>query len=346
MVLFRFVSFATTLHKGCARENYNGVYARVSSATEWIQDMICELSDDPPDGCATRPHHQAQQATTGGGEVTLKVKYDSYPTETAYSFVHDDTGKQYAFSPFFSGAVNGQEDTMSWKGMPAGTYTLSIGDSGRDGICCVYGQGSISLINDKNNQVIIAGQETGDFTSHIAYTIEIKDNGQVELIGTTTAYENSWEAAEDVPNYPQNVDQLWPGPLAKNKKSLNINVKFDRFPYDTSWTFSKYEDGEWKQVEALDGGDDNVHNDLVSVPMSNLSMGWYRFSIRDNGGNGICCDYRRGWVAITGYLRATQDSGLVWGNNGEFGSGVDVYLLIDQKGFFRGLRYDEPTALE
>ncbi|CAB9513699.1 Coagulation factor IX (Fragment) [Seminavis robusta] len=36
---------------GCARPNYPGVYARVSVAYDWIQRMICCLSESPPASC-------------------------------------------------------------------------------------------------------------------------------------------------------------------------------------------------------------------------------------------------------------------------------------------------------
>jgi secreted trypsin-like serine protease len=37
---------------GCAREEFPGVYARVSSRLPWIRENLCSLSSDPPDYCA------------------------------------------------------------------------------------------------------------------------------------------------------------------------------------------------------------------------------------------------------------------------------------------------------
>lgn len=47
-VLVGTVSFGT----GCARENKPGVYGRVSSAYQWIQETLCEHSEFPPSSCS------------------------------------------------------------------------------------------------------------------------------------------------------------------------------------------------------------------------------------------------------------------------------------------------------
>jgi len=36
---------------GCARRNYPGVYARVGGVIDWINEQICDLSDNPPSFC-------------------------------------------------------------------------------------------------------------------------------------------------------------------------------------------------------------------------------------------------------------------------------------------------------
>lgn len=118
---------------GCARANYNGVYARVSSVTEWIKESICELSAYPPDYCPTRPNNGG--IGSGNGKVRIDIKYDDYAHEVALSFVHDATGKQIYFQPFFSeDAKNRAEVWKEWSDLPAGDYTIMVGDQARDGL--------------------------------------------------------------------------------------------------------------------------------------------------------------------------------------------------------------------
>jgi Trypsin len=118
---------------GCARSNYNGVYARVSSATEWIDRMICELSDYPPAGCPAKPDNGG--IGNGNGKVKISIKYDDYPTETGFAFIHDGTGKRLHFQPFhYPGATKRGTAYWSWDGLPAGDYRVQVGDEGKDGI--------------------------------------------------------------------------------------------------------------------------------------------------------------------------------------------------------------------
>jgi len=83
---------------GCARASHNGVYSRVSSVTEWIADMICEMSDEPPASCP------AKTTATGPGKLTLHIKYDNFAKEVAYTFQQVKNGKVHLFQPYNSDA--------------------------------------------------------------------------------------------------------------------------------------------------------------------------------------------------------------------------------------------------
>jgi len=227
-------------------------------------------------------------------------------------------------------------------GLDVGDYKLNMGDSGRDGICCgSSGDGKFWITDDTRNAVVY--ENNGQFGKYIQITVEVKDNGEVVSKGETTDYKNSWERAEVVPNYPQVVDQVWPGPLPDQPKSIFVNVKFDKYPEETSWELSKASGSAWTSIKKFSGKTDGVRSDELSVQLNDLEASWYKLVFTDSGKDGICCTYRRGWVAVTGYILATRRSGLVWGNNGEFGAEVFVYFQMNSAGMVNRLSMDAPT---
>jgi secreted trypsin-like serine protease len=116
---------------GCAKAEFNGVYARISSVTEWIDRMVCELSDVPPDGC---PAKEVRTILQGPGKIDLKITYDGYAKETALMLIQDSSGKQLYYQPFRSpNAKNKATETHSFTSLGPGTYTLVVGDEGKDG---------------------------------------------------------------------------------------------------------------------------------------------------------------------------------------------------------------------
>jgi secreted trypsin-like serine protease len=64
---------------GCGRPDYAGVYSRVSVVGDWINEQICELSDNPPDFCSSLP-----SGNTGGGCAEGELDLDFTITTDAF----------------------------------------------------------------------------------------------------------------------------------------------------------------------------------------------------------------------------------------------------------------------
>jgi hypothetical protein len=160
----------------------------------------------------------------------------------------------------------------------------------------------------------------------------------------STDYDASWETY-NAPNHPPTFDQQWPGNMpASDRNTVTINVKFDSYPQEVTWQFQQFSSGEWRTIRNFDGQRDGVHNELVSAEMDTLSAGWFRFAIQDSQNDGICCDYRRGWISIIAPIVTTRAIGLVWGNNGEFGGSFDIYLRMNDAGFVDRVSYSDPVS--
>jgi hypothetical protein len=199
---------------------------------------------------------------------------------------------------------------------------------------CKYGTGVLEVTDALNNQVVY--NEKPEFLGYLSLKFKMDDAGKVTFEGKDEEYENSWEQAEDVANYPQTVDQFWPGVVPIVRGALNVNVKYDRFPEHIKWAFAKKgSNGDYTDLTSFDGAVDGITNDLLvtEILANQLGEGWYRFKITDSSSDGLCCEFRRGWVTLTGFLKATRNSGMIWGSNGEFGAGVEIYIKMDAKGY-------------
>lgn len=209
-----------------------------------------------------------------------------------------------------------------------------------DGICCLYGRGSLA-ISDSDTAI---WRHRGDYGIYLKVVFDMDTQGNLVFVTETSNYEASWEAY-DAPNSPPSIDPDWPGAMpTANRNAVMINVKFDAYPGETTWQFQSYTLGEWRTIKSFSGVEDGVHNELVSVEVEAISEGWYRYAIQDSQNDGICCRYRRGWISITGPIITTQAQGLVWGNNGEFGSSFDVYIRMNSDGFLDRVSYTDPMA--
>lgn len=151
---------------GCAFSNYPGVYARVSSATSFIQSVVCDewgsnsslcdgnngpsptpvptprptprptiapmTSPTPrPTARPTEAQTQANDGSTGDcGPLQFTVRTDNYPEETSFTFASDRDGT------FFSESQFDARTTYDYTGcLPLNRcYSFEVRDSFCDGI--------------------------------------------------------------------------------------------------------------------------------------------------------------------------------------------------------------------
>jgi hypothetical protein len=65
---------------GCARPNRPGIYSRISTAYEWIQEQICDLSSNPPHSC-TSPSPTNSPSESPSTPPTLKKSISMMPSD-------------------------------------------------------------------------------------------------------------------------------------------------------------------------------------------------------------------------------------------------------------------------
>lgn len=345
---------------GCALPDYAGVNSRVSAVYEWIEQQICELSDFPPARCfngssssgtAGPPANIAPDTLPpgGAGQLSVHVQFDQYPKETAWSLTYlsmpeDQEPYRLFLHPFSQETIGkGDYQKQSFTNLPAGTYSLQVGDQADDGICCTFGEGEIWVTNDKTGAEIWSNRTFKGYTEAI---LEINAAGAIVVSEVKDEYDNSWEAFEAV-NHPPSFDSQWPGGLpSANTFSVMVNVKYDDYPQEITWEFTNVNPSgnAWRNnpIQRFNGATQGVSGSLISVEINNLSEGWHRYKIVDSRGDGICCGFRRGWTSLTGGISTTRQKGLIFGNNGEFGRGTEVFLYISAEGFVSQVSYSDP----
>jgi len=145
---------------GCAQAGYPGVYARVSHVADWIQEQICELSEDPPASCnggtSTTPSTGGgggSSPSTGGTNgsndrsIRLRVNYDLYPEETGWVLQNVATQEEVDRRNFNTVSTTGVVD-YRYDNLPPGEYYFLLGDDYEDGICCRWGLGNAALYEE------------------------------------------------------------------------------------------------------------------------------------------------------------------------------------------------------
>jgi len=132
------ISFGT----GCGEPKTPGVYARVSSAVDWINEQICALSQNPPLDCENaEPENEteaagnetdsADAASMDDIPVVVVVQHDYFPAETAWRLL--DGNGTVIESQAEDEVTTVMQYVQKNYTLPPGMYTFEISDKYGDG---------------------------------------------------------------------------------------------------------------------------------------------------------------------------------------------------------------------
>ena len=224
----------------------------------WIQQTICAGTDDPDSdpfcqGYTLQPTSAPTVFDCEQSTVGVAIATDEYPFETTWTLV--EQGEESAVAS--GGPYNSLNTLFEHKiCLPAGAYTFTIEDSGGDGICCAYGEGSY----------------------------EVSWDGELVAQGSTFGFSES--VAVFSPGWPTAAPTVY----TCDQSTVEVAITTDGFPGETTWILAEQGGGE---VAVANGGPYNVPYTLFEHK-SCLPTATYTFTIFDAAGDGICCALREG----------------------------------------------------
>lgn len=144
--------------------NSLGGGGQTPTCTDGIQN-----GDETGVDCGGSSCPPCQSACTDNA-VTLTIVTDNYPGETTWSITDGGGNTVASGGPYGSQSTTYVEDLC----LTDGCYTFTIFDSYGDGICCSWGNGSYSLVEDASGNVLASG---GSFGSSEATSFCLGDTG-------------------------------------------------------------------------------------------------------------------------------------------------------------------------
>lgn len=190
----------------CNNEEAPGVYVRLSDQFQWIRAMVCGHSNSPPTymdcNAATATYSPSPSSSPSAPTfspapsvpqvtVTVVIDFDMRPYETG--FVIETTADGTELISVLPGTyTQGQTRETYVVSLVVGqSYTITLLDSGGDGICCDHGIGSYAVFLGGPTQQIPVVSGTGEFGTYERHKFTTDGIvpggiGQQEFVGNGT----------------------------------------------------------------------------------------------------------------------------------------------------------------
>lgn len=299
---------------GCARPGIPGVYATVATEIDWIKEIVCTKSANPPTnwGCSTG---NDWVDSTGPNEIKITVTHDNYPRQTSWELVNQNgelLRSQDSFSVREAGYI--AQETIN---VGAGEFTFTLEDLEANGLCCGDGMGSYSIT--VNGEEAYSGGQFHLSTGPLKFAID--DNGAVTPTVTN------------------------PISAVNGAFEIEVIIQHDEFPHETAWELV---DQQGQIVSSQNYYDVVQEGQLVHKTFT-VQAGDFTFRIDDSYQDGLCCEYRmRGYyqVLVNGFTVLYGDK--FGGTSGDLPFEVrgndNVPALVDPTETYLIVQYDDfPT---
>jgi len=221
---------------------------------------------------------QINDPTCDGVEVDVTIVFDDDPEEITWDIRKvSASGDDSVMLTTFDARkqkVDLQAEHTESLCLEEGDYRFTIYDSAGDGLCCGVGHGRDGYYNVTSYGTVIA--QGDDFRG---------SNSQTKVFNL----------------------------LDPNCNRVDVNIVFDDYWEETSWDIKRVgtpgNDIVEKSYDAEDGEFERTHTESMC-----LEDGQYRFTIYDDGGDGLCCG-----VGRKGYYNVTLNGTVIaWGDDFEY----------------------------
>eukprot|EP00986_Skeletonema_menzelii_P004185 scaffold1404_cov132-Skeletonema_menzelii.AAC.3 len=258
--------------------------------------------------------------THGLYPITIVLQFDQWATETGISLSSLD-GKVLHEWPPGSFAEPNQRFVETIKFPYESEVMFRATDTGGDGFCCIYGDGSITIFagNDAADESAMIESKTGEFQSELSFSFRVgpppTSSPTVTLIPTVSST-NSISESPTVTSQPT-VRSL----------EVTVVVQFDKYSAETGY-FIDSADGTTNYVARPLGYFQNEPLGKV-VETFSLPEGLdYRFKIIDLFGDGTCCWAGAGYYAVYEGKNINDISSQLFFGNGEFGLEREHFFTV------------------
>jgi len=253
--------------------------------------------------------------------VTVNILFDQYPQETNWEIKGTDNYALFSGGSYNSSVADSLLSEVIC--LPYGCYNFTIFDSGDDGICCGFGNGFFQVV-DASGKLLLNGDSFGSnkINSFCLGTEEVcTDNDNDGICEDIDCNDNnaSVPSAAGAPcddNNPLTIhDEIGPDGCScigvavdeNCPHQLQLGLQFDLFPYETAW--------EIQDIEGIIIAEANFYLNISQrsfiIESFCLPSGCYKLIMKDDFGDGMCCNFQGGHYALTdaeGTVLAQGDS--------------------------------------